>query len=112
MESEIVVNDVEIEEIKEIDAEKKARKREKTIMEISKNIKPAVFDDMRFLEALDAIDSGADPLGLSRLFSKLLTKADKEKLYKAIETPEGTVPIEAATTALVEIMQRAQAGKK
>lgn len=67
--------------------------------EVDKN----AMNDMRVLDAIVEIDSGADPLSLSFLVSRILGKEGKENLYKHLEKEDGRVPIEDVSTEIIEI---------
>lgn len=67
-------------------------------------IEEAIFDDMRFLDALAEADEG-DPLAASRVCSMLLGKEQKKRLYKQLQNSDGRVPIEATLNCVKEIME-------
>lgn len=67
-------------------------------------IEDAIFDDMRFLDALAEADEG-DPLAASRVCTMLLGKEQKKALYKMLQDEEGRVPIATALECVKEIME-------
>ena len=68
-------------------------------------IDEAIFDDMRFLDALAEADEG-DPLAASRVGSMLLGKEQKKALYKQLQNSDGRVPIGATLDCVKEIMEQ------
>lgn len=68
------------------------------------------LDDMEFVDALIALESG-DLTGYGTVSSKLLSQEDKQKLYDHVRT-DGRVPIKSFVDELAEIIKGLQSQKK
>ena len=65
-----------------------------------------VANDMELLDDMVASDEG-DPMAMSRICSKLLSKAEKKKLYDSLRDSETKrVPVQSVVSAIVEIITK------
>ena len=69
-------------------------------------INEEALDDMELLDDM-AEAEGGNPFSLSKVMLKVLGKEQRDRLYDHLRTESGRVPIEAATTALADIMNAA-----
>ena len=70
-----------------------------------------VMDNMELVDVL-ADASNEDPLAVSRMIKLVLGNENKKKLYDALRTEDGRVPVTAVSDALKEIFEAfGEAGK-
>ena len=62
------------------------------------------FDDWRFIDDMEAADEG-DVLAASRVFTTLLGKEQKQKLYEMLEGEDGQVHISDGIECMKELME-------
>lgn len=77
-------------------------------------ISEEALTDMELLENLTAIEEGGKDAiaAMPKLFTALLGKEQKKKLYDHVRTEEGRVPIEALTRELGDIFNSLNENKK
>lgn len=66
-------------------------------------IPDTALNNMELVDALAEADEG-NHLAISRVCTLLLGKEQKKKLYDHVRLEDGSVPIEAVTNTLVEII--------
>lgn len=69
-----------------------------------------VLDDMAVLDLICDIEDG-NILAYRKLIEKIITKEQKQELYKHLETEDGRVPIGALSNEVTEIMKALNAKK-
>lgn len=75
------------------------------------SIDPAIADDMELFEDLTALDAG-EYKHLPRLIERILGAEQKTALYDFLRNDAGRVPMEPVMTAVAEIFEQIQNGKK
>mgnify|MGYP007122063251 CR=1 FL=1 len=63
------------------------------------------FNDMEMLDILVDLDSG-DPLAISKLCTRMLSKEDKKKLYDHFRDKDGQVRTEVFIPIVMDIMSK------
>ena len=76
----------------------------KTASGFAFSVDETVLDDMRVVDAIAEIESGANPAAISTLLNRILGKEQKERLYEHIEE-NGRVPVKKTVDEIVEIFQ-------
>ena len=69
------------------------------------NVDKGCFNDMEMLDILVDLDSG-DPLAISKLCTKMLSKEDKKKLYDHLRSEDGQVHTEVFAPVVMDIMNQ------
>lgn len=64
------------------------------------------MDDMELLDAMAEAEEG-DALKASKVMLKVLGKEQRDRLYEHLRNESGRVPVEAAMTALADILNAA-----
>lgn len=76
----------------------------KTTAGFEYTIDETTLDNMELLDALSDLENG-DILAVSKVVTLLLGVEQKKRLYNFLRLDNGTVPVDAVSNAVVEILQ-------
>jgi hypothetical protein len=82
------------------------QKIETLLTMLAKKVDLNKINDMRFIDMLADFAENENPVAITKIINLMVSPEDKEKLYKALERPDGTVPPDAVSDAVLSIMKR------